>query len=282
MFIIHPIIRQIRPFALWLAAAFAPAAALTGCAELDKVVTPAFMISVEEEAELGKEVDAEIAKQMQLVHDPQLVGYVNQVGARMIAAAPERSPLQTKFFVVNDPSINAFAAPGGSIYVHTGLLEAARDEAELVAVLAHEYGHVVHRHSARGMSRNTGANLVSQLVLGQDAGAVTQMAAGVVGNLALTKYSREDELQADALAVPTLTRGGYDPGALVTFLQTLQAEMNQVVGPAVYFSSHPQTADRIARAQAAASSMPQGQAVRPTNELRRIQGRLRQLGLAKR
>ncbi|MBI1785897.1 M48 family metalloprotease [Candidatus Sumerlaeota bacterium] len=249
-----------------------------GCEVFDQTITPLFMISPEEEIQLGKKLQAEIEKKIKFVDDPQVVQYVRRVGEIVKANAPEKAAVPTQFFVVNDPEINAFAIPGGNMYVQTGLINAADDEAELASVLAHEYGHVIYRHGAKHISRAQSLKIGEQFLLGQNAGAATSL-ADFLGQLGLERYSRQDELQADSVAVPTLSRAGYDPNAMVSFFQTMKTKYGDTGGVLTYFSSHPATADRIQRVQQQIAVQPPKQGVRPITDLRRAQARLQDLGL---
>jgi len=253
----------------------------SGCA----IVEEAFMISPEQELGLMQQVRAEVEKKYTLVRDPVVVDYVRQVGGRVLAHAPDRSAFPVEFSVVADDSINAFAIPGGRIYVHTGLINAADDEAELASVLAHEYGHVVYRHTARHLARGQAAQIGVGLLLGPESSQVAQLVANLGAYGALQHFGREDELEADSVAVPTLVRAGYDPRAMISFFQTMKSRHGDSGGGlALLLSSHPATEDRIARvaAQADALGVPDAPDIRrrPVTELRQIQARLGQLGLA--
>lgn len=257
------------------------ALAAGGCEIYDQFATSLLAVSPAQEVELGRQVRAEIEKDLEFVTDPEVVGYVRGLGAKVAAASPEAAAFPTEFHVVKDPSINAFAVPGGAIYVHTGLIDAAEDEAELAGVLAHEYGHVVYRHGAKHLSRAMGAELLQSLALGTDSGEAARLLAGVVSQGALTHYSRQDELEADSIAVPTLYQASLDPNAMVTFFQRLeQAKGGSGGGLTRYFSTHPATSDRISSVQADIATLPPGRAERPVNDLRRVQSRLRKLGLS--
>lgn len=246
---------------------------MTGCA--------AFLMSPEQEVELGREVQAEVEKQMELVRDPVIVNYVRKVGNIVVSNAPANAVVPIEFYVVDNPEINAFAVPGGAIYVHTGLLNAVGDEAELASVLAHEYGHVAYRHVAEQVSRQQTLGLASQLLLGEETPAAAQIAADIAGGLYLQRYSRHDELESDSLAIPTLARANYDPRAIITFFETLKERYGDQNKLAVFLASHPATSDRIDRVEAQIQSLPEGgeEGVRPITELRRIQGRMQDLGL---
>lgn len=268
--------RPLRRVALLLASAALLAGA---CQMYDQIVTPMFMMSTEQEAALGKQVAQEVEKQMKFVNDPTMLAYVRKLGSYVTGYAPKKAEFPTQFFIINNPEINAFAIPGGNMYVHTGLLEAAEDESEILGVMAHEYGHVLYRHSAKQASRTTGAQTLSSLVLGDQAGIASSV-GGLVASGALQSYSRQDELEADSVAVPTLYASGYDPNGMVSLFQTLKQRYGEQSGLMLYFSSHPATSDRIQRVQASIAALPPKQYARPVAELRQIQARIEDLGLS--
>lgn len=254
----------------------------TGCAEIQALFDPlltASTISVEEEIEVGKELKKQVEEGATLVEDAFVVDYVKGVGEIVLANSPFELPVPVEFAVVQDDSINAFAIPGGYIYVHTGLIDAAEDEAELAGVMAHELGHVIWRHGAKQLSRAMTAQMVQQVLLGEDAGAGAQLLGQLLATGTLTSYSREAEFQADDVAVPTLRSAEYDPAAIITFFQTLNEASGSTGGMAAWFASHPPTPERIARAESMISGLESpGPSHRPINELRKVQARLQEIG----
>lgn len=204
-------------------------------------------ISPEQEAQLGADYAAQIEQELPLVDDAQINRYINQLG-RQIAAQGGR-PFDYRFHVVNAEPINAFAVPGGYVYVNRGLVDATDNMMELAGVLAHEIGHVEERHSAeqfeRVQSANVGLNL-AYVLLGREPGTAEELAIGVGGNLVLADYSRAAEDEADAVAIPLLVRAGIHPRGLLTFFdQLLEEQGRSPGGPAAWFSTHPTTQDRI-------------------------------------
>lgn len=249
------------------------------CETYESVATSMLMMSPEKEVELGKQVAAELEKDLVFVNDPALVQYVRKLGSYVTGYAPKKAEVPTQFFVVHNPEINAFAIPGGNMYVHTGLLEAATDESEILGVLAHEYGHVVYRHSAKQVALQTGPQILQSFISGTDAAAaalVVQVGSSVV----MQKYSRKDELEADSIAVPTLYACNYDPNGMVTLFQKLKDRYGEQAGPMIYFSSHPATSERIQRVQANIAALPPKQFARPVEELRQAKARIEALGLS--
>lgn len=197
-----------------------------------------------------------------------ITDYVGRIGAK-VAANTERTDVQYKFFVIDSPIVNAFAIPGGYVYVSRGLLALANSEAELAAVIAHEIGHITARHAASRMSQGVLAGL-GAAILGAATGnqAVGQLAS-VGSDLYIKSYSREQEHQSDELGVRYLSRAGYDPKAMASFLRSLDAQTKldqRIAGSQEgegmnYFSTHPVTSDRIAQASAAAGQYPAGSQV---------------------
>jgi predicted Zn-dependent protease len=225
-------------------AALLLALALPACAPL----------SVQEEQRLGYQMSRELRGQLVFVRDRVVADYVEDIGRAILAAAPPQ-PFEYHFYVVEDVELNAFAAPAGHIYVHTGTILAARNASELVGVIAHEIGHVAHRHVANNYNRqrNTGiayqVGVVAAAIFGGNLGAsAAQLGGGLAATAYLNQFGREAEMEADAFAVDAMPSAGWDPNGLVTFFQTLQSEG----GPHVpsFLSSHPATEDRIAATRA--------------------------------
>jgi len=224
------------------------------------------MVSENKELELGQQAAAEINKNLVLLDEKDpLVRYVDRIGQKMAAIA-DRPELFYRFHVVDDDTINAFALPGGYIYMHRGLLNHMNSEAEMAAVLGHEIGHVTARHSVKQYSKaqayQMGAMVASVFMpVPQAAGMLSDLLATAV----IKGYGREAELESDELSVKYLTRAGYDPNATVGILKTLKRlrDLNDKetkdAGDKVQeyhgaFASHPKTEKRIREAVAQAKS----------------------------
>lgn len=233
---------------------------LTGCTTSPTSGQPIFagLVSESRENQLGASEHESILKQYHGVNDTaELNAFVAVIGAR-VAQAAERKDVNWRFTVVDDDMINAFAVPGGYIYVTRGLLAVAQDESQVAAVLAHEMGHINARHSAQQMSQGMIANIGLQ-ALGIATGSnIASQLGGIGAKAYLSKYSRDHEYEADALGVRYLAATGYDPLAEAKFLTMLQnatqlearmAGTEDAQQPG-FFDSHPMTADRIARARA--------------------------------
>ncbi len=220
-------------------------------------------ISEAQELALGKEMAQQVQAKLPMLYDGAIVSYVNRLGQRM-AQASGRPNLVYTFRVVDVAEPNAFALPGGHIFVHRGLLETVSAEMELAGVLAHEVGHVGGRHGAKQVGRlrllEAGAGLLSEAfggppAQGQGAGqgqgqggqpSLTQVAINLLASGVLLNYSREQEHEADDLGFTTMVKAGYDPRGLITFFQTLLARRKENPNALEQlFATHPPSQERI-------------------------------------
>jgi len=195
--------------------------------------------------------------------DPDIVAYVRGVGER-VAQNVERTDVTYKFYVLDTEMVNAFALPGGYVYVTRGLLALANSEAELAAVLGHEIGHITARHSAEryshGVLTQLGATILSTAL---DSGIASQ-AIGLSSNVYMSSYSRSQESEADDLGIRYAYKAGYKPQSMAWFLESLdrhaafESKLEGEEAPAFsYFSTHPRTADRVKKATEIALTYPQ-------------------------
>ena len=222
------------------------------------------LISLEEEWQLGQQLSQDIARQIPLNQDPVVNQYVQQMGQRIVAQT-NMANLPWNFHVVNDPSINAFAIPGGHVYIHTGLINASANASELAGVMAHEIAHVLERHSTEQISRQYGLSVLAGLVLGQDPGGLQRLAAEIVAGGALARYSREAEREADEVGLQAMNLAGYNPQGMVAMFNTLLASRQTSPGRVErFFSTHPLTEDRIRATQRDIQRLPQRSTI--TNE----------------
>ncbi|NJK36461.1 MAG: M48 family metalloprotease [Oscillatoriales cyanobacterium RM2_1_1] len=195
-------------------------------------------LSDRQEVELGKQINDQLINQeVKLLRNREATDYINQIGQRL-AQVSGRSQIPYTFQVVNDPKINAFATMGGFVYINTGLMTAASNEAELASVMAHEIGHVVNRHAVSQMKRAAIAQGLANL-----AGVDKNIAVQIGVELALKRpNSREDEYEADQLGVAALGQAGYDQYGAVSFMEKLLGAGS----PPTFLSTHPATSNRIA------------------------------------
>ncbi|MDX9754209.1 MAG: M48 family metallopeptidase [bacterium] len=204
------------------------------------------LISPEQEMTLGQELSQSIAQQEKIITDKPVNDYVTQIGQRLVAAS-NAAGQPRYFYVLQKDEVNAFAIPGGHVYVHTGLIEAADNEAEVAAVIAHELAHAERRHPTQQLSRQIGTQMVMDLVFGKNAGQLQQTAASLVATSGISAYSRSAEFEADAIGTTMLNQAGYDPAAMATFFNKL-AMMERQAGVGEtrnFFATHPPTQDRI-------------------------------------
>jgi beta-barrel assembly-enhancing protease len=221
-------------------------------AALASVLTACGTLSVEDEKKLGARYQTQLRKELTFVRDPVSVNYVRQFGAQLAAAA-RPSPFEFRFYLVEDEEINAFAIPGGAMYVNTGLLLAVHNGAELASVLAHEMGHVTARHIAKNANtqRNTGfvANIFYIAVAILTGNPYLANAGGLAGQVAgqafVTTFTRDAEREADQLAVETMVNAGWNPNGMVTMFETLKKEGGGSSSMPQFLSSHPATDERI-------------------------------------
>ena len=213
------------------------------------------LMSIEKELALGKRTDAEVRQKWGLYEDAALQTYIQEVGLRM-AKASHRPELPWRFRIVDDSSVNAFAAPGGYVYVTRGLLAYLCDEAELAGVLAHEIGHVTARHRAKGYTREQGAQAGLWLVrIFWPAARTLSGFAGKGLDMLFLSYGRDAEMESDRLAVGYTAAGGWDPAGLPRVLTTL-GRLQDASGDDVptWLSTHPSSPDRVAQLEDSVTS----------------------------
>jgi predicted Zn-dependent protease len=210
------------------------------------VVRPGWnLFSPRQDVEVGQQVARDAERQLPMLNDSSVNQYVDRLGRRLAAHAPgERYPY--RFKVVNDREINAFALPGGPIYVNRGVIENADNEAQLAGVIAHEIAHVALRHGTNQASRAAAAQVPLAIlgeIVGSDStrGVLAQIGAGFAVNSVLLKYSRNAESQADIIGTQILHDAGYDPRAMAQFFQKFDRRGVE------FFSNHPSPDNRIAR-----------------------------------
>lgn len=208
--------------------------------------------SPEREIEMGRELAQEAERTSHLLREPVVVAYVTEVAERVARNSDIRVPVQVR--VVDSSEVNAYAFPGGYFFITTGMLMETQSEAELAGVIAHEIAHVAARHATRQLTRAHIWNLMSIPLLfvgGQVAYAVQQGTALMVP-LAFLKFSRDSEREADSLGLQYLYASGYDPVAMVDFLERLKSQEKQKQrGITRLFSSHPMTRERVEAAERA-------------------------------
>ena len=240
--------------------------------------------SIQDDVKLGRQAAQEAEQQFPLLNDAQVQNYVEGVGERLVAAIPsqfQHPEFDYYFKVVNARDINAFALPGGPMYVNRGMIEAARTEGEMAGVMAHEISHVALRHgtaqATKGQKYGTLAaiaGIAGTIFGGPGVGQLAQAPFAVY----LLKFSREYETEADILGAQIMARAGYDPRDLANMFRTIQQQGGGSSGG--FLSSHPSPNDRYARINREAQMLQVGAPARETREFARVQERLRGFGNA--
>lgn len=210
-------------------------------------------VSNDQEVAIGKQDSDQINAQLPLVTDPAVAGFVDQLG-QTIAAKTSRADLTWHFYVVDTRDVNAFALPGGFIYVNRGLIEQTDKLDELAGTIGHEIGHVVRRHAVDQMTKQTGANIGISLACTLTRicqSAATQVVINTAGSALFARYSRQDESQADSEAVVNVINVGIDPRGIPELFEILVRERQRAPSRLDgFFASHPLEESRIAATQA--------------------------------
>jgi len=258
--------------------------AMIGKRNLNKGIIAKMSPSTEKEVRQGRELAAEVDRQAKFVDDPVITEYVNRVGQNIVLHSDAKIPFTIK--VIDSDEVNAFALPGGFFYVNKGLILVADNEAEVAGVMAHEIAHVAARHA---MENQTKASLLEYLAMGTSIflggipGMIYQNTAGI-GLLGIfMKFSRGAEEEADKLGVQYMYAAGYDPGAMATMFEKLEAKNKKKPGfISRAFSTHPAPPDRRASALALAARFPEhDEYVISSSEFQRVKGRLLKLSNAR-
>lgn len=205
-------------------------------------------VSEDQEVAIGRQNAAQIDATLPIVRDPVVSDYVQQLGMAIARTTP-RADLDWRFFVVDSKEVNAFALPGGFIYVNRGLIERAAKLDELAGALGHEIGHVVRRHSVQQMEKANGANVAVGLTCTLTRlceSGVAQAAIQVGGAALFAKYSREDEAEADSEAVANVVKAGIDPeGIPALFMRLMNERQTSPLRIEAFFASHPLEEERV-------------------------------------
>jgi hypothetical protein len=239
-----------------------------------------------DDVKVGRQAAAEVEQQMPILNDNEATSYVSRVGQRLVTAIPsefQHPEFQYYFKVVNARDINAFALPGGPMYVNRGMIEAAHSEGEMAGVMAHELAHVFLRHGTAQASKAQKYSLLAGIlgiggqIIGGVPGAAAQIAGQGVGVYFL-KFSREYETEADIMGAQIMARAGYDPRDLANMFKTIEQQSGG--GGGGFLSDHPSPKDRYARINQEAQYLRVSESSRDSREFLRIQERLRGMGRA--
>jgi predicted Zn-dependent protease len=233
---------------------------------------------------LGRQLAAEVDKEAKFVDDPIITEYVNRVGQNIVLHSDAKVPFTIK--VIDSDEVNAFALPGGFFYVNKGLILAADNEAELAGVMAHEIAHVCARHAMENEAKLRAINigmLAGILLGGPILSNVLYNGGGFFEGMALLKFTRAAEAEADRLGVQYMWAAGYDPNAMATMFEKLEAKNKKKPGTiSKMFMDHPAPADRRAAAIALAARFPEREEyVISSSEFNRVKNRLLRLSNAR-
>jgi Zn-dependent protease with chaperone function len=259
-----------------------------GTASAQTVVRPGFNVfSVDQDVEIGKQSAIQAEKQLPMLSDAAVSRYVSAIGARLVAQAPG-SKFAYQFKVVNASEVNAFALPGGFIYVNRGLLSKARTEGELAGVMAHEIAHVALRHPTNQASKaylaQAGLGILGGILGGKTQSSTGQIIGAVGGfglNSLFLKFSRSAETQADVVGSQIMARAGYNPIEMATFFGYLAKQAGGDPSTfATFMSDHPAPADREARVRQEAGLLGPIHLLATTGNLRTIQTQVNRLPAA--
>jgi len=216
----------------------------TGCSVNPISGEKQFMLFPEnQDVAIGLKYAPQIEKEMGgKIPNEALQSYINQVGQKIVRVSHKRG-FDYQFTALNNKTVNAFALPGGYIFITKGMLEKLQTEAQLAGILAHETVHVVARHSSAAMSTQIGTELLLSAVITEDTPSSVSTAANLTRQIVTLKYSRKDERQADMAGMDYMVKAGYDPYGMVETMQMLQRE--QKTRSIEFFSTHPEPANRV-------------------------------------
>lgn len=242
------------------------------------------LISVKQEIELGREAQRQVKAKIPQLNDATVVSYVQSLGRRLTphAGGPQ---YPYSFSVANYREINAFALPGGPVWINRGTITAAQNEAQVVSVLAHEIAHISQRHTADQLTKSLVANGLLGLLgafLGNDSGArAAQIAAQALAGGYMLTFSRDDEREADRVGARVMRKAGWDPREMIAFMEILrQRQGRDPSSVEVFLSSHPGPAERVQLLRTELRGVSGGR--RDSDRLRQVRARLAKLPPAKR
>jgi len=233
--------------------------------------------SIDKEIAMGKQMAAEVQRQAKMLDDPIIGEYVNRVGQNLVRNSDAKVPFT--FQVIDDDTLNAFALPGGFIFVHTGLIHTAETEAEMASAMAHEIAHVAARHMTRQACRAQIANIatIPLIFLGGLPGYAIRQGAGAAIPMTFLSFSRGFEAEADYLGLQYLYAAGYDPNAAIDMFEKMMSLEKRKPGSiAKVFSTHPLNEDRLRKTQAEIEKiLPQkAEYIVNTSDYMEVRGRL--------
>jgi beta-barrel assembly-enhancing protease len=240
---------------------------LAACLTL--VLVASCAVSQQQEVELGASTAAQVSAELPLIRDAAVVNYINTLGNQLATVTDTRN-LTWQFTVVDSKEVNAFALPGGWVYVNRGLIQRATTMSELAGVIAHEIGHVTRRHSVQQLQQaqeaNVGVTLLCTLTKVCESGA-SQAAINIGGSALFARFSRSDESEADAEGVATTVKAGISPAGIPAMFRLLLRERQTNPGALdAFFASHPLEEDRITATESQIATYPASQLQRLTKD----------------
>ncbi|MEW6096375.1 MAG: M48 family metallopeptidase [bacterium] len=243
-------IKYLLPFILFLCQ-------LPGCATVQTGLDrqESIFISTQQEVAIGEHVVKQIEKENKILDNPTLTQYVNNIGQNL-ANVCFRKDIKYHFKIIDSEIINAFALPGGFIYIYGGALAAMDNEAQLAAVLAHEIGHVAARHGVKQLQKTQAYSILASILLKNEKEGIQEL-SNIAANLVFLGYSRKAEFEADELGIHFTYQAGYDPRGMLEFFEKLkQKEKEDPSKLTLLLRTHPLTSDRITKVESQISSLP--------------------------
>ena len=235
---------------------------LAGCATTGINKGQFNLITSDEEVQMGQEFSLEIEKEYPVYKNAEVTAYVQSVGDR-ITRVCDRRDIAYYFAVIEKDELNAFALPGGYVYIYTGLMEVLDDEAQLAAVLAHEVGHVTARHSTERLTAMYGYSVLAGMILGDDPNFWAGLAADLFSTTGMLAYSRSNEYEADRLGTTYASAAGYDADGMVELLSKfIDTERGEPSKLEEWLSTHPPSTERMSRVKTLAAGMTSGGSLR--------------------
>lgn len=238
------------------------------------------LLSPQQDVQLGKEAATEVEQKYPVIHNSEVNGYLTTIGQKL-AHTKYAGDYPYTFGLIADKAVNAFSLPGGPVYVNTGLIEAADNEAQLAGVLAHEMSHITLRHATNQMSKQNLIQLPAMLAgaLTGDSllGQLARLGIGLGANSILLKFSRSDESQADYNGTLMMYEAGYNPVEMARFFQKLEAQGGREGALSQFLSDHPNPGNRVAAVQEEVRQLPPKQFTTNTGKFAHIQDLVRHL-----
>ncbi len=244
---------------------------ISGCATVQTGLDrqESIFITTPQEIAIGEEVIQQIEKENKILNNPVLTAYVNKVGQKL-ADVCFRKDIEYHFKIIDSEMINAFALPGGFIYIYGGALAAMDNEAQLAAVLAHEIGHVAARHAVKQLQKAQIYGALSSILLKDEKKTIAEL-SNIAANLVFLGYSREAEFEADELGIHFTTQAGYDPRGMLEFFEKLKQKEKREPGKLeLLMRTHPYTSDRISKVESRITVIEKQGLIRNEAEFKRM------------